>query len=113
MITDMELVKLSAITIWDLEKMMAGKSIHQAMCARKQIQMALASYARRHKYDKVQGNILGIESKIYKWCRQRFVAENMPRLMMSDPATIRNQKAVKKELNSRWESLCRTRDWRY
>lgn len=100
--SDNELIALSNYSINDLSAMMSGSSVHRAMNKRREIQKALANYSRKHKYDSVQENIIGIIAKIEKWCRAKYVRDVKRKFILTNSLCASNTRYAKIRSESSW-----------
>lgn len=79
--TQTEFILFTKMNRYQLADMLRGNSIDSAMNIRNNLQISMAEYARKHKYDHVQEKAIAITSKIEKWCKQRFLQHSNTKIL--------------------------------
>lgn len=106
MITQSELIGISAWTKPVLHTKLLGKKFDACMNFRRNIQIAMTEYARSHKADLVQMGALQVTSWIESWCRDAYFKMRMPELLRQEPGLIlKPKKAAKAMIRAEWSKM--------
>ena len=82
--------------------------INAAMRFRRDLQIALANYARHNKFDQVQESIIGHTKLIETTCWRAWWMREHKRRLRNDPTAQRiGPKTLKIQLRAEWEAMCR------
>lgn len=106
-----DFVTVTALTKPQLHTMLKGQSFDTAMEFRREIQVALAQYAKHRgsqcsNLDHVQAGALRVLHAVESWCRQAFYARRMAEVLRQDAGLIkRTKKAAKYLVRKEWETL--------
>lgn len=84
-------------------------SFNDIMNFKRDLQVALANYARHNKYDSIQEKAIAMIGKIEKWCSMAFIEREMKQLNRIYPSWSDKRKKVHARQN--WEVL--NRKWSY
>jgi len=80
-------------------------SFNEVMNLKREMQQALSTYAKKHKYDAVQAKALAILSKLEKWCKYAFVEMESARIIRGSPSLATSPTTVKTMARQQWEIL--------
>lgn len=106
MITQNEMIGISAWTKPILHQKILGKDFNACMTFRRNLQIALTEYARHHKLDTVQMGIVQICGWVEKWCRDAYFKMRMPELLRQrSDLLLKPKKAVKNIMRAEWETM--------
>jgi hypothetical protein len=100
--------ELMLISTWDRKRLYAfakGKSVMAMLDFRRVVHKALAAYARHHKYDEVQQNVVRLMSKVEGWCRDAYFTNMRIRVLSEKPELASRPAAVKEIIKKSWENL--------
>lgn len=106
MITQNELVGISAWTKPILHTKLTGKKFDAAMNFRRNIQMAMTEYARSHKLDQVQLGALQVCGWVESWCRDAYFKMRLPEMLRQQSDLLTKPKNYAKGLiRKEWTAL--------
>ena len=106
MVTQSELIGISAWTKPVCHQKLTGKSFNHAMNFRRNLQIALTEYSRHHAMDAVQYGIISVTGWIENWCRQAYFYTRMPELLRQRAdLALKPKKAVKNIIRAEWETM--------
>lgn len=92
--------------------MLKGQSVDQALETRRQLQIALAEYARTHKMDALQDKVVTMTEKIAKWCRIVWMRQKMGFDYASAPKAVQEYNKVRfRALKAEWELYIKRRSF--
>jgi len=112
MITQNELLKIAAISKAQLHSILFNKSIDEALVFRRNLQVALAEYAKHNKYDICQANILSVINQVESWARAAYFKKRLPEVLRSDTSLLRKGKASAKAIIAKeWEAEIKQRSY--
>lgn len=86
-------------------------SFNDAIKLRREIQQALAYYAKYNKMDKIQEKALAITNKLEKWCRDFFLKNEITNLIRINPALAKRPMSVKQFAKDKWEKLIKQQSY--
>jgi len=106
MVTQTELIGISAWTKPVCHQKLMGRSFNHAMNFRRNLQMALTEYSKHNKMDQVQLGIISVTGWIENWCRQAYFQMRMPELLRQrSDLVLKPKKAAKNIIRAEWETM--------
>lgn len=102
-----ELVKISMFDVNQLASFVRGMSYDKALQFRNDIQRGIADVAKKSDTMPIQENLVGMTTKIEKWCRMRFVKDITRKLVLGNFECARNKKYAKMLALQEWEKVLR------
>lgn len=113
MFNEVDLRLLCAMSNFELKRVLATKTIREALIFRRNLQISLADYSKRHpaigKIDAIQGNALLVCKRIEDEARNAYTLTGWRRLKAANPNMTLTQKVERKEkLKRSWELLLKS-----
>lgn len=113
MLNDTDLRLLCGMSDIELRRLISTKTIREALIFRRNLQISLADYSKKHpaigRIDRIQGNALLICKRIEDEARNAYTLTGWRRLKASNPNMTLTQRIERKEkLKKSWESLLKT-----
>lgn len=106
MLTQNELILISAWTKTQLHSALYGKGLNDALTMRRNLQQALTAYSKHHKFDVVQGGILGVIGQIERWARRAYVCKRLPEILRTDWSYLKKGKySAKAKANEEFDHI--------
>ncbi len=104
-LTIKEFITFANISKSELIKYFQRKSPNEIMQLRKNMQVALAIYARKiRKIDLLQLNMLGQLQFMENYCRKIYVTDIKKLMMKKYPEKMKDTQAMKELINKKWEN---------
>ena len=100
-----EITNISRMDIQALAGYMRGMSLRQGLTMRVELQRGIADLAKIPGTLPYQENLVGIVSRIEKWCRGRFMKDTVRRLVLTNPVCARNKRYAKMLALQEWNSI--------
>lgn len=101
-----EFMQVTVLTKAQLHTMLKGQSLDTTMAFRREMQVALARYAKGKGAtpDIIQRNALSIIQQVESWARQAFYTKRIPEILRQEGSLIyRGKKAAKWMVKKEWE----------
>lgn len=106
MITQSELIGISAWTKPILHTKLSGRKFDACMNFRRNIQIAMTDYAKHNKIDIVQLGALQVCGWIESWCRDAYFKMRMPEMLRTDSSLALKPKNYAKGLiRKEWATM--------
>lgn len=105
-VSQTDLVLLAGMGETDFRKSLGTMTLNSAMIWRRDIQQALAEYARHHGYDKVQAAALAMAQSIERSCWRTYWKRRVKELMRQDPNLVSKYgKTWKWHIRQEWDKM--------
>lgn len=114
LLNDTDLRLLAGMTIPELKRLISTKTVRSALIFRRNIQMSLTSYSKKHpvragKLDQVHGAMIGICHQIEAAARDAFTLTYWRKMKAQYPNMTLTEKVSRKhQIKTDWEKLLRT-----
>jgi len=109
-INETDLAKVSRMTKSQLLQKIKGMSIHAELQLMREMQIGLAAYARKYRYDMVQEGMLGAIQCVENAARKMFARDRTMSILQSQSWLLTNKdhmQTVKEIVSQEWGVLLR------
>ncbi len=110
LINDTDLKMLAGMTPAQLRALIAPKSVKAALMFRRDLQISLTNYSKKHpaigRLDHIQGQVIGICRQIEMAARNAFTITYWRKIKAAHPNMILTEKVSRKhKIKTEWEKL--------